>query len=413
MTLFLYGPLFIGLWLAWKTWSLPFLSKPVRLLGCALWIAVSQSFSLQHHFFGSLAGPDIPAPVLVVLNTLFAAMLLAFAGMAVWELAALIAKAVRCIFCRKKQPEEARAADQDAPLSPSRRRFLAMTSASGLGVLLPASAAASAAGVRTALAKPELKAWDAYLPGLPAAMDGLRIVQLTDLHIGPLWSVSDASYIVNMVNQAKPDLICITGDLADGEPEWRCADNVPRVKAAQQFADLKSRFGTFACTGNHEYISNYTAWMSVWEACGITFLHNAFVPLAVQPGATLLLGGLDDPRAPKASGSDVFASAPKGPDTFRLLMDHRPVRAALNARRGVQLQLSGHTHGGQIRGFDAVVARANKGFVRGWYRVGDMSMYVSAGTSQWSGFAVRLGVPPEAALITLHAGRTKIVQQQP
>ncbi len=417
MPLFLYGPFIIGLWIAWKTWSCKEFPRSVRIFFCVFWIVASLSFPLQSHFFGSLAGPDIDSPILLFLNAALATLLFTFAGAAVWELASLIIKAVRHLFCRPKEAasgrdpdkDHGRSQDKDQPESPGRRRFLAMTTASGLGLIVPAAAVSSCAGVHAAVASPVCRSWDIYIPELPASLHGFRIAQLSDLHIGPLWSAEQARYIVGKVNGMQADLVCITGDLADGSPQWRSADGIPRLNVARQFADLKSRFGTYACTGNHEYISSYEEWMPVWNECGIRFLHNTSVPLK-KDNAVLILAGLDDPRAENASSRNPFADAPSDdPETFRLIMDHRPIRAAVNARKGAQLQLSGHTHGGQIAGFDAIVARANRGFVRDWYRVDNMLLYVSSGTSQWSGFAVRLGVPPEIALITLKKGHSKIV----
>ncbi len=419
MPLFLYGPLVIGLWIAWKTWSCKEFPRSLRIFFCVFWIVASLSFPLQSHFFGSLAGPDIDSPLLLFLNAGLATLLLTFAGAAVWELASLILKGIRRIFGGKKVAEpgqnqgsrQSEGHGKGQPATPSRRQFLAMTAASGMGIIVPAAACASGIGVKTAASAPVLRSWEVYIPDLPPSLHDLRIVQLTDLHIGPLWSQAEARSITEKVNDARPDFVCITGDLADGSPNWRSADGTPRLYVARQFADLKSRFGTYACTGNHEYIGDcYDEWMPVWKECGIHFLHNDSVVLQ-KDKAAVILAGLDDPRAkPGSTSRNPFANAPENdPATFRILMDHRPVRAASNARKGAQLQLSGHTHGGQIAGFDAIVARANKGFVRDWYKVDNMLMYVSSGTSQWSGFAVRLGVPPEIALITLKKGPAQIV----
>ncbi len=391
----------------------------MRIFFCVFWIVASLSFPLQSHFFGSLAGPDIDSPLLLFLNAGLATLLLTFAGAAVWELASLILKGVRRIFCGREtalsgQNQGTRQSEghgKGQPAAPSRRQFLAMTAASGMGIIVPAAACASGIGVKTAVSAPVLRSWEVYIPDLPPSLHDLRIVQLTDLHIGPLWSQAEARSITETVNNARPDFVCITGDLADGSPNWRSADGTPRLYVARQFADLKSRFGTYACTGNHEYIGDcYDEWMPVWKECGIHFLHNDSVVLQ-KDKAAVILAGLDDPRAkPGSTSRNPFANAPEhDPAAFRILMDHRPVRAASNARKGAQLQLSGHTHGGQIAGFDAIVARANKGFVRDWYKVDNMLMYVSSGTSQWSGFAVRLGVPPEIALITLKKGPAQIV----
>lgn len=419
MPFFLYGPLVIGLWIALKTWNCKEFPRSVRIFFCVFWIVASLGFPVQSHLFGSLARPDIDSPLLLLLDWGLATLLLTFAGAAAWELAALILKVVSRLLggskAAKPGQEQCTSQTEDhgngQPASPSRRQFLAMTAASGMGIIVPAAAVTSGIGVHAAVSDPVLRSWEVYIPDLPPGLHDLRIVQLSDLHIGPLWTQAQARNIIEKASDARPDLVCITGDLADGSPGWRSADGTPRLYVARQFADLKSRFGTYACTGNHEYIKDcYDEWMPVWKECGIHFLHNESVVLQ-KDKAAVILAGLDDPRAePGSTSRNPFANAPQNdPASFRILMDHRPVRAASNARKGAQLQLSGHTHGGQIAGFDAIVARANKGFVRDWYKVDSMLMYVSSGTSQWSGFAVRLGIPPEIALITLKKGPGKIV----
>ncbi|MDO5536945.1 MAG: metallophosphoesterase, partial [Desulfovibrionaceae bacterium] len=378
-------------------------------------ITVSQSFNIQRHFFGSLAGPDIPFWLLVLLIWSFCALAMIFLGSAVWDLLSLILHGIARLFVKKPAADETAAPRSESkkgkegtagtPASPGRRFFLAATAASGMRLLVPAGAAASAVGVHAAVTLPRLQEWEVFLPALPRGLDGLRVVHMADLHVGPLWDRERALGILSMVEKADADLVCLTGDLADGQPEWRCADNTPRVEIARLFSGLKSRLGTYACTGNHEYFSNYAAWMDVWTGCGMRFLHNECVPLQGRDGSVLLLGGLNDPSGGlRRAGEDPFAEAPvSGPDTFRLLMDHRPSAAAGNARRGAQLQLSGHTHGGQCPGLDIVVARANNGYVRGWYNVRGMGLYVTTGASQWSGFAMRLGVPCEVAVLTLRS----------
>ena len=201
----------------------------------------------------------------------------------------------------------------------------------------------------------------------------------------------------------KPDLICLCGDLADGSPAWRSADNTPRGRLAELFGRLSATHGVYACTGNHEYYSDYKRWMRIWKAQGVRFLHNSAIALP-KKGANLVLGGLDD-RVSGTRGTSPFIGMSKdNSHSFRVLLDHRPGSAPANAKTGAQLQLSGHTHGGQCPGLSRAIARANEGFVRGWYEVDGMALYVTAGASLWPGFALRLGVPAEAALLTLHKG---------
>lgn len=398
-------PLLPAIWLFWKAMRsrLPLWA---RLSLVVFLLAVSQLFNIQRFFFGSIAGPDLPAWVMVVQITVFCAMILTFFASLFWDAGSLLLRLVRRGRSRRSPAEKPSASGRkpDRTREPvfSRRAFLAGGSGAALCAFVPASLCLSGAGVAQALAVPPVRRWDVFLPALPEGLEGFSVFHLSDIHVGPLTGREKTTRLVQAVNAEKPDLICLSGDLADGDPAWRCADGIPRSEAARELAGLSCPLGVWACTGNHEYYSSYDAWMAIWEECGFRFLHNGHT-LLEQKGAALLLGGLDDrvggTRRPE---SEVFAGAPRGPDTFRLLMDHRPTEARLNARAGAQLQLSGHTHGGQCLGLEKVVARANRGFVRGWYSVKGMPLFVTAGAAQWSGFAMRLGIPPEAVLLRLH-----------
>ncbi len=404
MPLFFLAPLVIGVWLAVKclTGRMPW---PWRLALAALCILFSQSFNIQRHFLGSLAGPDAPFWLLALLIWGFAALAIVFIASAVWDIASLAVRGLRRLL-RRPAPAPSGATGGDAVPSPSRRLFLKACAGGGMRLIVPAAGVASAAGVHAAVAAPVLRSWDVHLPTLPEAFDGLKLVHMADLHVGPLWDLERAEHIVDMVNGCGADMVLLSGDLADGEPHWRCAGSVPRSDVARRFAGMRSRLGTWACTGNHEYFSNYPAWMRLWEDVGIRFLHNECAVVEKRGGAELVLGGLNDPSGGKRpAGADAFADAPGTGPAFRILLDHRPSAARANARRGAHLQLSGHTHGGQCPLLDRVVAGANGGFVRDWYDVRGMAMYVTSGASQWSGFAVRLGIPCEVALITLHPSR--------
>ena len=254
-------------------------------------------------------------------------------------------------------------------------------------------------------AYPGLHFTDAFLPSLPPELEGLKIVQLTDIHIGPLTSADKIRDMAAKAVSVRPDLICITGDIADGLEGYRAENGGTRLEASRELAALRASLGVWACTGNHEYYSDYSGWMSVYRSLGIRFLHNEAVTLT-HKNTAFLLAGLDDPvgagfaGARASSLSDVLSNHQEN-EAFRLVMDHRPGRAHENAAAGAALQLSGHTHGGQCFGMDSFVARANRGFVRGWYTVDGMKLYVSPGAGLWSGFPVRLGVPAEIAAITL------------
>ncbi len=228
-------------------------------------------------------------------------------------------------------------------------------------------------------------------PDLPPSFDGYRIVQLSDLHVSAAARADRTAGVVRQVNALKPDLVVITGDFVDGPSEVRADDVRP-------LAGLRAADGVVGCTGNHEYYSGYVFWRPIFQSCGIKMLENE--ARIVRRGAdSLAVIGKNDPVSHDSNIRLASAAAPR--DAFRILLSHRPTRLAEHAELGIRLQLSGHTHGGAILGFDRLVARANEGHVRGLYREHGLVLYVNAGTGQWAGFPTRLGVAPEITSITL------------
>lgn len=398
MHILFLAPILPALWLAYKAFRSSF-PLPLRLVLMLLPIGISQIYNIQHRLFGSLAGPNVSATLLEVQIWAFATMILVFLGLVVLDLARLCLHAGTA-FARKRQKRAEQ--KKDAPALASRRSFLAGSTALGVGLVVPGAALLSGAGVANATATPIVNAWTVLLPTLPDELDGTRLVQLADLHLGPLSSRRNMATLIENINDLEPDLVCLCGDLADGSPAWRCADNIPRGRLAELFKNLSAGHGVYACTGNHEYYSDYAKWTRIWKEQGVRFLHNASVTLPLGR-ASLVLGGLDDPVS-GTRGLSPFAGQEDNAQSFRILLDHRPGEAMANAKAGAQLQLSGHTHGGQCPGLARAIARANAGFVRGWYEVDGMALYVTTGASLWPGFALRLGVPAEAALITLRKG---------
>ena len=232
---------------------------------------------------------------------------------------------------------------------------------------------------------------------LPASLDGYRIVQLSDLHCSSAARRWRTQAVVDKVNALKPDLICLTGDLADGKAS-RIARHLEPIK------ELRAKDGVYACTGNHEYYHDYYGWtMHFYEkARDIRFLANA----CAIPRPGLAVAGVPD-RAGRERGLDAvpdprgaFAAATNG--EFRVLLQHRPKGAVENVRElGVDLQLSGHTHGGIGPLFRSFIAKFNGGFSRGLYSLGHSYLYVSPGSGQWAGFPMRLFNDSEITLIVL------------
>ena len=429
MPLIFVLPVLPGLYLGWKALRLP-LPIVVRVLLTLLSLGVSQIYPIQHRLFGSLAGPNVQAWVLELQVWAFAGLVLIFLATLVWDLGRLILRLRRLAFtsgkkegkkpgqagqvkgpARERGPAAARDAGADlacdTPRAPTRRDFLKQgASLAGAGFVVPAGGAMSAWGVTEAVAVPTIMSWTLQSPVLPDELDGLTIAHMADLHFGPLSRRERVTELVEHINDLKPDLVCLTGDLVDGDPSWRCASASPRGELAKELGKLASRHGTFACTGNHEYYASYSSWMRLWTEANIRFLHNEHALLPIKNGAWLALGGLDDRvGGTRHRAAQVFAGMDiEAGRCFKILLDHRPGDAARNRELGAQLQLSGHTHGGQCPLLDRVIANANGGFVRHWYDVDSMPLYVTAGAALWPGFAMRLGVPAEAAFIRLAKG---------
>ena len=274
----------------------------------------------------------------------------------------------------------------------SRRLFLARAVAGTAGA---ASAALGAVALRNGLGEVEVKSVNVRLARLPRQLDGLTIAQLTDVHVGPTIGRAFIERIVAQTNALKPDLVALTGDLVDGSVE-------SLRHLVEPLAGLKSRYGTFFVTGNHEYYSGADEWMEELRRLGIRVLHNERVTLgdAAGPGR-FELAGVDDWTAHgNGHGPDLAkALAGRDPERELVLLAHQPKQIAQAAAAGVGLQLSGHTHGGQIAPFGALVALTQP-FLSGLHRQGDAQIYVSQGTGYW-GPPMRLGHPAEISKIVL------------
>lgn len=264
-----------------------------------------------------------------------------------------------------------------------------------MAVLLSVAVLLTALAVPPALRVPEVRTQEIVLPGLPPALDGLRMVQLTDLHISRNFPAPWTRAVVDRTNALAPDLILLTGDLMDGSPALRREDFAP-------MSDLRAPLGVFACTGNHEYFSGLPAWRPVLAEHGITLLENRAEVLSVR-GVPLTVAGVTDNVAPRFGlpGPDPDAAL-AGTPRPRLLLAHKPELFHQTAP-DVDLQLSGHTHGGLALLLDRAVALFNGGYVRGWYEKSDARLYVGPGSGLWGGFPLRLGVPSEISLLILRA----------
>lgn len=257
---------------------------------------------------------------------------------------------------------------------------------------------AGGVGLRTALAPPALRRLEILLPRWPSALDGFRIVQLSDLHIGPLLDRRFAAHLAERCNALEPDLVAVTGDLVDGSVRHLEAEVAP-------LAALRARHGVYYVTGNHDHYSGADAWVACVGRLGWQVLRNRHVTIG-DGGAAFDLAGVEDHHAHLVSATqrEDLDAALAGRDAERacVLLAHDPATFAAAARRGVDLQLSGHTHGGQIWPFRYLV-RLSTRWVAGHYRLGASQIYVSRGTGFW-GPAMRLFAPAEITEIVLRRG---------
>jgi predicted MPP superfamily phosphohydrolase len=174
---------------------------------------------------------------------------------------------------------------------------------------------------------------------------------------------------------------------------------------ARRLVELGARDGVVAIPGNHEYYAEYVNWLKTFDRLGLRMLLNGHTTIELG-GQSLVLAGITDAAAsrvgqPLPAIDAALAGVP--PSATVILLSHRPVGAARHAQAGARLQLSGHTHGGQILGPHLLTQWANEGYVSGMYRVGGMQLYVSNGAGLWNGFPIRLGRPSEITRIVLRA----------
>ena len=256
--------------------------------------------------------------------------------------------------------------------------------------------AATLLGYLNARRTPKVRTVEIAQAGLPAALDGFTIVQISDLHVGPTIRRRFMGRVVETVNRLQPDVVAITGDLVDGS----VPDLGPEVAPLRALAP---RVGSYFVTGNHEYYAGVHPWLAEVARLGIRVLLNEHVVIE-RGGAKLVLAGVPDynaghfERAHRSDPRAALAGAPADA-AFKVLLAHQPRSAPAAAQAGFDLQLSGHTHGGQFLPWNFFV-RFQQPFTAGLHRVGRLRVYVSRGTGYW-GPPKRFGAPSEITRIRL------------
>lgn len=278
----------------------------------------------------------------------------------------------------------------ELPLSADLDGLLTL-SALGLGLLLAASAIASATN------GPRLVRVRVAHPAIPPEWNGLRILQVSDLHVGNTIRQGYVERLARRIRDLDPDMLALTGDLVDGSVSRLAPELAPLLA-------WKPRHGIHFVPGNHEYYAGVEPWLDHLRQAGVTVLRNAHVVLE-QGGAPFVVAGVDDFAARRfgGPGPDLDAALSGSPArTPILLLAHQPPAIEAARKAGVSLQLSGHTHGGQIVPFNFLV-RLDQPHVAGLFRKDDTWLYVSRGTGWW-GPPMRLGAPSEITLLELVSG---------
>ncbi|WP_130340208.1 metallophosphoesterase [Micromonospora kangleipakensis] len=291
------------------------------------------------------------------------------------------------------EPPAAAAVDQPDH-DPARRLLLARGAAIFAGLT---AAGITGYGVRTATGPPRLDRVRIPLAKLPRSMDGLRIATVSDIHLGPLRGRAHTERIVEMINRLDADLVAVVGDLVDG--------SVAELgEAAAPLRDLRSRYGSFFVTGNHEYYSGVEEWVQEVDRLGLRVLQNTRQEIRAR-GGVLDLAGVNDVTAAGtglAAPADYAAAlGDRDPSRPVVLLAHQPVAVVEAAKFGVDLQLSGHTHGGQMVPFNYLV-KLQQPVVSGLGEVDGTKVYVTNGAGFW-GPPVRVGAGPQVTLVELRA----------
>lgn len=271
----------------------------------------------------------------------------------------------------------------------TRRLLVARATAITAGVV---AVGTTAFGVTQALGGPQIKRRQIALSKLPRSMDGYRIALVSDIHLGPLAGRAHTTRIVDAINSMDADIVAVVGDLVDGTVEQL-------GPAAAPLRDLRHKDGAFFVTGNHEYFSGFEPWLAEVADLGLKPLRNERVEL---PGG-LDLAGVNDVTGSQYDDGPDYAKALGDRDLSKavVLLAHQPIQVHRAAGYQVDLQLSGHTHGGQMAPFNLIVG-LQQPVVSGYDVINGTQIYVTDGAGFW-GPPVRVGAPPDVTLIELRS----------
>ncbi|OZE31329.1 MULTISPECIES: metallophosphoesterase [unclassified Rhodococcus (in: high G+C Gram-positive bacteria)] len=368
--------LLITLFLHWRFLSLTRMpTRPKRAVDAALallWLGAVIGFGSGVEFDPSWAR----GPAFVGLSWL-AVVLYLFLGTI---LVAVVCTVVRVVFAARKRDSSA------VRLRVSRIGSAAVALVSVVAVGYGLVEAATPRATNT----------DVVLDRLPAEFDGVRVALVSDLHVGPSRGVDFVQKVVDSINAQNPDVVVLDGDLIDGTVALVGEDLEP-------LRDLEAPLGVFAVSGNHEfYAGDGGEWLDFWSTLGIDVLRNERTTIT-RGDAAIDIAGINDATAPAPYEPDLAAALDGiDPDRFVLLMAHQPLQAVEASDFGVDMQVSGHTHGGQIWPIRYLVPLQQPS-VQGLDTIGNTTLYTTRGAGAW-GPPVRVAAPPEIAMLELTRG---------
>ncbi len=350
-------------WLPCRSW--------VKLMSAFILVAIGLKYLVYEKIGGSFIAPDFPPVVLLTMEFLYSGLvILAFVLMLKDMI--LIGQLLSRFWGSSWQ----------LPFTPMFRGGIYVCTA------LVLSLYATWQSVRV----PAVQTREIAFAGLPKGLDGLTIVQLSDLHIGLILKKAWLSEVVRTTNALAPDLVVLTGDMIDGAPEALAQDIAP-------LQALQAKYSVYGITGNHEYYFGAHRWLPVFKNLGITMLINDSRSFSIQ-GDTFVVAGVPDAAAHHFAEEGPAPGFLKTlPDGFHLLLQHRP--APITKDKKIDLQLSGHTHGGHLFFLKWLIGSYNGNLVGGLFDFDGAKLYVHPGTGVWAGFSTRLGVPSEITRIIL------------
>ncbi len=282
------------------------------------------------------------------------------------------------------------------PMDPVKRRFLLNIINTGI---LSVTGAYTGWGIYAANSRIKIKNIDIRVPDLPKEFNRYTILQVSDIHVGPTIKKKFVERIVKIAKKLSPDLLVMTGDLVDGSVDSLREDVAP-------LKELDIPHGKYFVTGNHEYYSGVSAWVAhIRDELGFRVLNNEHVVLKKREGHIVLAGVTDLESLnmdPQNASDPLKAIKGASEESYKILLAHQPRSIFKAAEAGFDLQLSGHTHGGQFYPWNLLVGLLQP-FIKGLHRYQNTDIYVCTGVGYW-GPPVRVGVPPQVTLLRLVKG---------